>query len=291
MGEQKRREVSGTGLGLRREFLTELRTEALPLSVDFLEIAPENWIHIGGGLGAHLRALTERYPFVCHGLSLSLGGPGPLNERLLRSIKSFMATHGIALYTEHLAYCSGTGYLYGLLPLPFTEEAVRHVATRIGQTQDILGHRIGIENTSYYARMPISEMSELGFTLAVLEEADCLLHLDVNNVYVNSVNHKFDAAAFIDALPSSRIAYMHIAGHDRLNDDLLIDTHGATIIDPVWALLERAYRRHGAAPTTLERDMRIPALADLEPELAMIGTLQRRCGHVLEQTASGERTV
>lgn len=287
MAEQKRREVAGTGLGLRREFLTELGTEALPPGADFLEIAPENWIHIGGALAGHLRALTERFPFVCHGLSLSLGGPGALSERLVRTIKSFMTTHGITLYTEHLAYCSGTGHLYGLLPLPFTEEAVRHVAARIRQTQDILGQRIAVENTSYYAHMPTSDMSELAFTLAVLKEADCLLHLDVNNVYVNSVNHGFDPLAFIDGLPTSRIAYMHVAGHDRLDSKLLVDTHGAPISDPVWSLLEGAYRRHGVAPTALERDMRIPALVDLEPELVRIGTLQRRCDHVLNRPASG----
>ncbi|MHB1567394.1 MAG: HvfB family MNIO-type RiPP peptide maturase [Acidiferrobacter sp.] len=275
--------LRGAGLGFRRELMAELKA-GVPAVVDFFEISPENWIHFGGGPARDLRAFTERYPFVCHGLLLSLGGPGPLNESLLRHIKAFMRTHGIGLYTEHLAYCSDQGYLYDLLPLPFTAEAVRHVAARIARTQEILGQRIAVENTSYYTTMPPSEMSELEFILAVLAAADCDLHLDVNNVYVNSINHRFDARAFIDALPTDRIVYMHIAGHDRVADDLLVDTHGAAIIDPVWALLAHTYARHGVAPTLLERDLRIPPLADLARELAMIAAQQRKHDHGPDRT-------
>lgn len=276
MADRQRAGICGVGLGLRREFLRERRDDTLPVPVNFLELAPENWIHLGGTLARSLRTLTERYPVACHGLSLSLGGPQPLDERLLLRIKTFMAAHGASLYTEHLSYCGGAGQLYELLPLPFTSEAVAHVAQRIRRTQDILGERIAIENASYYASMPISEMSELAFTLAVLAEADCLLHLDVNNVYVNGVNHGGDPRAFIAALPSQRIAYLHVAGHDQLQEHLIIDSHGAPVIDPVWDLLDYTYATHGVIPTTLERDLRIPPLVELAGELARISACQGR---------------
>lgn len=269
-GEQ----VKGVGLGLRRQFLPDLRRPTLAEGVDFLEVAPENWIHVGGQLGAALRAVTERYPVVCHGLSLSLGGPSALDERLLVRVKAFMALHGSGLYTEHLSYSAADGHLYELLPLAFTEESVMHTARRIRQAQDLLGQRIAIENASYYARMPLSEMSELEFTRAVLEESDCLMHLDVNNVYVNCVNHGGDPTAFISALPSNRIAYLHVAGHDKVHDTLLVDTHGSPVISPVWELLSHTYKAHGLFPTTLERDLKIPPLNDLKPELAKIAELQ-----------------
>ena len=169
--------------------------------VDFFEIAPENWIGVGGALGRTLRAFTESHPFVCHGLSLSLGGPAPLDETLLVRIRRFMDAHGISRYSEHLSWCADDGHLYDLLPIPFTGEAVRHVAARIRQAQDILGRRIAVENSSYYAA-PGAEMSELDFIRAVLEEADCELLLDVNNIHVNSVNHGYDAGAFLDAMPA-----------------------------------------------------------------------------------------
>ena len=168
--------------------------------------------------------------------------------------------------------------MYDLLPIPFTEEAVHHVASRIKQTQDILGRRIAVENASYYAAAPISEMDELSFITAVLEEADCDWHLDVNNVYVNSVNFGFDAKAFLqsaaDAGLAGRVVYGHTAGHYEEAPDLLIDTHGATVIDPVWDLLADAYRLFGNFPTLLERDTNIPPLLDLMPEVERIAMLQ-----------------
>jgi len=221
-----------------------------------------------------LRGFTERYPFVCHGLSLSLGGPAPLDELLLHKTRQFMDAHGIQLYTEHLSYCSDDGHLYDLLPIPFTEEAVKYVAARIRRAQDILERRIAIENASFYAAAPIADMDEASFIRAVLLEADCDLHLDVNNVYVNSVNHRYDPLEFIRALPAGRIVYMHMAGHYREADDLLIDTHGAAVIDPVWALLDAAYRIHGVAPTLLERDFNIPPLAELTREVERITRIQ-----------------
>jgi len=264
---------SGAGLGLRRELLPALKAH-VPDAIDFFEIAPENWIDLGGAYGRELRGFTERYPFVCHGLSLSIGGPTPLDEMLLHKTRQLMDTHGIALYTEHLSYCSDDGHLYDLLPIPFTEEAVKYVAARIRRAQDILERRIAIENASYYTPSPVAEMDELGFIRAVLTEADCDLHLDVNNVYVNSVNHRYDAVEFIRALPTERIVYMHMAGHYNEADDLIIDTHGADVIEPVWSLLDATYRIHGVAPTLLERDFNIPPLAELVREVEQIACLQ-----------------
>lgn len=267
--------LHGAGLGLRRELIPALKAQ-VPSAIDFFEIAPENWIDLGGALGRDLQYFTERYPMVCHGLSLSLGGISPLDELFLKRIKSFLDQHHIRLYTEHLSYCSDDGHLYDLLPIPFTSEAVSYVASRIRRTQDILERKIAVENASYYVASPIAEMSEIEFIKAVLEEADCLLHLDVNNIYVNSVNHQFDPVAFLHALPAERIAYIHTAGHYQEAEDLIIDTHGADVIDPVWDLLEETYRTFGVFPTLLERDFNIPPLAELLPEVEHIARLQQQ---------------
>lgn len=266
--------IDGAGLGLRREFMLPLRANGSS-AIDFFEISPENWIDIGGRWAKEFRWFTERFPFVAHGLSLSLGGPAPLDEGFLRRIKAFLDTHRIALYTEHLAYCSDGAHLYDLLPIPFTEEAVHYVAERIRRAQDILERHIAVENASYYVSAPISEMDELFFIKAVLEEADCCLHLDVNNIYVNSVNHGYDPREFLLGLPGERVAYIHVAGHDRDGPDLIIDTHGQPVIDPVWQLLETAYEAFGVFPTLLERDFNMPALEDLAAEVARIAALQQ----------------
>jgi len=267
--------IYGAGLGLRRELIPALKLQ-VPSAINFFEIAPENWIDLGGALGRDLRYFSERFPIVCHGLSLSLGGPGPLDELFLQRIKVFLEQHRIALYTEHLSYCSDDGHLYDLLPIPFTEEAVRYVAARIRRTQDILQRQIAVENASYYVASPVADMSELEFIKAVLEEADCLLHLDVNNIYVNSVNHKYDAVEFLHALPGERIAYIHTAGHYVEAEDLIVDTHGADVIDPVWDLLEETYNAFGVFPTLLERDFNIPPLQELVKEVEHIAQLQKR---------------
>jgi len=272
------RQLQGAGLGFRRDLIPELQAtlkSGLPKAIDFFELAPENWIDQGGRHARDLRAFTEQKPFACHGLSLSLGGMTPLDQVLLKKIKAFMAEHGITLYTEHLSYCSDHGHLYDLMPIPATWEAVKYVAGRIRQTQDILGQRIAIENASYYVAAPINEMSEPEFVNAVLEEADCWLHLDVNNVYVNSVNFGFDPVAYLKQMPAERIVYMHMAGHYQEAEDLIIDTHGADVIDPVWQLLETAYDLVGVHATCLERDFNIPPLAELLPEVERIAAIQK----------------
>ena len=188
-----RHPVAGAGLGFRRALLPELRASDAA-GIDFFELAPENWIHAGGKLARDLRHFSERFPFVAHGLSLSLGGPAPLDENLLRDIRGFLDDHGIRAYTEHLSYCSDEGHLYDLMPIPFTDEAVRWVAGRIRRAQEILERPIAVENVSYYAA-PGARMSEIEFLRAVLDEADCGLLLDVNNIYVNAINHRYDARA------------------------------------------------------------------------------------------------
>jgi len=264
--------VQGAGLGLRRDFLDQAL--ALPPDrVAFWELAPENWIGVGGALGRKLRTLTERSPLVCHGLSLSLGGPAPLDEVFLQRLKGFLDGHGARYYTEHLSYCCDGGHLYDLMPIPFTHEAVTHVAGRIRQVQDRLERRIGIENVSYYAA-PGQELSEIDFLNAVLAEADCDLHLDVNNLFVNAANHGYDPDGFLAQLPGERIAYAHVAGHRLEADGLRIDTHGAPVIDPVWALLRDAYQAFGVFPTLLERDFNIPPLDRLLAEVDTIADIQ-----------------
>ncbi|TBR10417.1 MAG: DUF692 domain-containing protein [Rugosibacter sp.] len=265
--------ISGAGLGFRRELIPELKA-GVPGFVSFFELAPENWADMGGSSAKDLRAFTERYPFVCHGLSLDLGGPSPLDESLLHRTRSFMQQQGITLYTEHLSWCADDGHLYDLLPIPLTEEAVHWVAGRIRHAQDILGMRIGVENASTYLIPPGAEMTELEFIRAVVTEADCLLHLDINNIVVNSLNHGFNAGEFLRALPLERICYMHVAGHHVESDGLVIDTHGADVIDPVWQLLAEAYALCGAVPTCLERDFNFPELGVLGREVEHIATLQ-----------------
>ena len=269
--------IHGAGLGLRRPLLNQLLATP-PLDVNFHEIAPENWIGMGGKAGKALRAMTERFDFICHGLSLSIGSTDALDEQLVRDIKRFMTDHQIKLYSEHLSYCSLGGHLYDLMPIPFTSEAVSHVATRIKRVQDILEQKIAIENVSYYAA-PGQEMTEIDFFNAIVAEADCKVLLDVNNIYVNSVNHGYDAETFLKAMPAQRIAYAHIAGHYKEADDFLVDTHGADIIDPVWQLLDQAYQLYGVFPTLLERDFNIPAIPELLKEVHTIKTLQQTHGY------------
>ena len=277
-------DIQGVGLGLKRELIPQIQSlysNASIANINFVEIAPENWIGAGGKAEADLAWFVEHYPIACHGLCLSLGGPDPLNTSFLKQVKQFLSANKIPLYTEHLSYCSDiqhgqAGYLYDLLPIPFTEEAVKYVAQRIRQTQDILGQRIAVENTSYYVTAPISTMDEITFLNAVLTEADCDLHLDINNIYVNSVNFGFDGHEFLRQIPRERIVYSHIAGHLQVGRDVLVDTHGEAIIDPVWALLEEAYQLFGAFPTLLERDTNIPPLAELMQEVNKIATYQAK---------------
>ena len=275
--------ANAAGLGLRRALLGPLQSLASSQAgagrIDFLECAPENWIGVGGRLGDALRELSAHYPLACHGLSLSLGGIEPLDDDLLVRIRRFLDAHDVPIYSEHLSYCADDGHLYDLMPIPFTDEAVQHVAARIRQVQDSVGRRIAVENVSYYAALPVAEhqqaMSEIDFINAVLAEADCDLLLDVNNLYVNSINHHYDPHAFLRALPAERVRYLHIAGHYDEADDLKIDTHGAAVKPAVWELLDAAYRHCGLRPTVLERDFNFPAFDTLLAEVDAIRSHQQ----------------
>jgi len=266
--------VTGTGLGLKQELIPEI-LEQHPDDIAFVEVAPENWIGVGGARRRDFEQVLEHYPLVCHGLSLNIGGVAPLDTDFLDDLRRFLDDNQALVYTEHLSWCGDSGQLYDLMPIPFTEEAVYHVAARIRQVQDILGRRIGMENVSTYA-MPAGEMSEIEFLNAVLEEADCGFHLDINNIFVNAVNHGFDPYDYLARIPAKRILYAHIAGHYEAAPDLRIDTHGEDVIPEVWSMLDAAYERHGVFPTLLERDFNIPPLNALRAEIVQILEAQQR---------------
>lgn len=263
--------IKGSGLGLRRGMLDEL-SQLTAQQVDFFEVAPENWIGLGGRFGKAFRALTERFPFACHGLSLSIGSSDPLDITFVKAVKQFLDTHKIETYSEHLSYCSHNGHMYDLLPMPFTSDAIDHIVSRVQHVQDILQRPLILENVSTYAKF--GEMDELNFTKEIVKRSGCKLLLDVNNVYVNSINHRYDPVAFIKALPSDAIDYMHIAGHFDEADDLKVDTHGAPVKDDVWQLLKLAYDTHGVKPTLLERDFNFPPIEALLDEVNQIKTMQ-----------------
>ena len=266
--------LKGVGLGLRREMMDELLDD-IPQQVDFWEVAPENWIPLGGKYQKQLNRFTSTCNFVSHGLSLSIGGPEPLDKNFVKDVKAFLDMHNILYYSEHLSYCSGKGHLYDLMPIPFTKQAVKHVVERVKMVQDIIERPLVLENVSYYAA-PGQQMTEQEFTLSVLEESGCLMLLDVNNIYVNSINHNYDAEQFLAAMPTGKIVYGHIAGHFDEADDLKIDTHGADVIEPVWDLLDKAYKLHGVFPTLLERDFNIPPISELLIEVEKIRAIQQK---------------
>lgn len=276
---------SGAGIGLRRGLMSPFQSYGDLNPVQFMEVAPENWMTVGGKAGKSFRAFAEKYPMVLHGLSLSIGGPDELNVAFVKALKKFKTEINSPLYSEHLSYCSDGGQLYDLMPMPFTEAAADYVAERVMRVQDILGERMALENVSYYLTQPNAEMSEIEFINHVISKADCLLHLDVNNIHVNSVNHRYDAFDFLNQLPTDRIAYMHIAGHYNEADDLLVDTHGAAVIEKVWQILEYTYKNYGVFPTLLERDFNYPPVAELLSEVTRIDNLQAKYKQSHEQQA------
>lgn len=254
----------GVGLGLRYSFAEEvLEGEEAP---EWFEVAPENWMKRGGFFRRTLEKIRERFPLVCHGLSLSIGSPDPINRNFLGELREFLDSFDIEVYSEHLSFSSLHGcYLHDLFPLPFTEETVRRVSTKIREVEEILDRPLILENISYYWRPP-GDMEEWEFINAVLEESGAWILLDVNNVYVNSVNHGYDPYNFIAKLDLSRVAYIHVAGHDRF-DGMVIDTHGAPVIEEVYRLLEFTLQRKPSVPVLLERDNNIPPYDELIREV------------------------
>ncbi|MCF6332081.1 MAG: DUF692 domain-containing protein [Draconibacterium sp.] len=255
-----------TGIGFRKDFAEEFLSGSV-LKPGFVELAPENWMNIGGFWKKKLNQLAEMYPIISHGLSLSIGSPEELDMNFLKNVKNFLKEYNIEIYSEHLSFSKcDNAHLYDLLPIPFREDAVKHVAQRIKQVQDYLGQQIAIENVSYYTPVA-AEMDEATFVSQIAEEADCKLLLDVNNVYVNAFNHNYDAKTFINNLPLERVAYIHMAGHTKVAPDLIIDSHGEAIIDPVYELFEWTLEKIKPVPVLLERDFNIPELDELQGEL------------------------
>ena len=294
--------LQGAGLGYRRDLADDFLNLSSNNAIQFMEVAPENWVKMGGSARYKFDQAAERYPLAVHGLSLSLGGQAPLDRELLKNTKALMTQYNSTFFSEHLSYCECEGHLYDLLPMPFTEEAVKHVAQRIRYVQDFLGLQISLENTSYYLHSPTSTMNEVEFLNAIAQEADCGIHLDVNNIYVNGVNHGLlDPYVFLDQVDVKRVNYIHIAGHDEEHSaaqvvedlegesfnkikgayrhlpELLIDTHGEAVKGTVWDLLEYAYQRLPAIPPTLlERDFNFPPFAELYAEVEHIAQLQQK---------------
>ena len=294
--------LQGAALGYRRDLADDFLNLSSNNAIQFMEVAPENWVKMGGAARYKFDQAAERYPLAVHGLSLSLGGQAPLDRELLKNTKALMTQYNSTFFSEHLSYCECEGHLYDLLPMPFTEEAVKHVAQRIRYVQDFLGLQISLENTSYYLHSPTSTMNEVEFLNAIAQEADCGIHLDVNNIYVNGVNHGLlDPYVFLEQVDVKRVNYIHIAGHDEEHSaaqvvedlegesfnkikgayrhlpELLIDTHGEAVKGTVWDLLEYAYQRLPVIPPTLlERDFNFPPFAELYAEVEHIAQLQQK---------------
>jgi hypothetical protein len=251
--------ISGIGVGLRRPFARDILTTSR--QVDFLEIVPENWVKFGGWWRRTLDACRERWPIVPHSVSLSIGGPDPLDGEFLSAISGLCRRLGAPLYSDHVCYAGVEGSpVHDLLPLPFSEQALAHVVGRVREAQERVGVPLALENATFYAHMPGGTMDEAAFLRALIESAGCAMLLDVNNVYVNSRNHGFDPRAFIDRMPLDRVAYLHLAGH-TVQEETIIDTHIGPIIGDVWALYRYTLRRAGRLiPTLIEWDQEIPPL-------------------------------
>ena len=259
--------IQGFGLGLRTEHYADF-SQHPPPGVDWLEIISENYLVPGGKPLKHLDNLRADWPMVMHGVSLSIGGTDALDTPYLRDLRALADWVQPGWVSDHLCWTGVSGRnLHDLLPLPLTETTLRHLADRVGRVQDALGRRLVLENVSSYVRFAADEMTEPEFIAALLRRADCQLLLDVNNVYVSSVNHGFDAHAYINTMPADRVVQLHLAGHSTGDNGLLIDTHDAPVCAAVWDLYAHTLRRLGFKPTMIERDDHIPALDMLLAEL------------------------
>ncbi|MBS0237118.1 MAG: DUF692 domain-containing protein [Proteobacteria bacterium] len=267
------------GIGLRSELLEALCIQPAREDIDFLEIAPENWMGIGGRKRDQLDILADKYPLIAHGLSLSIADTVPLNVGFIRDVCSFLNDYGISIYSDHLSMCrDSSGYLYDLLPVPRRKENIEYLTGRICQVQDIVGRQLVLENISYYHRYE-DQMPEAEFLAAIAEQSGCGLLLDINNVYVNSRNHLEDAVAMVRCLPSNAIVYYHVAGHLELEDGSLLDTHGTKVGEEVVRLGHEVWGWHGPRPLLLERDNQVPSLDELIREV----------GDVQKSIAAGDR--
>jgi uncharacterized protein len=275
-GREERSTIAGVGLGLRWDFLEEV-LEAPALDVAFFEVSPENYMRRGGYYPTALETIGERYPLVTHGLTLSLGAIDEPKRDYMNELRAEVQRLGSPWHSDHLCFATaGDRVLHELMPLQFCKENVTRVADRIRRVEDFLGVPLLIENISYYAHPGRAELPETEFICRVLEKSGAALLLDVNNVYVNAQNHGFDAKQFLRELPLDRVIEIHVAGHSRFDDDLIIDTHGTAVCDPVLDLLSWVLERTGPLPVLLERDNDIPPLDALLDELNTIRTVYER---------------
>jgi uncharacterized protein (UPF0276 family) len=267
------------GLGFRKDIyqnMLDMHGETKPA---FFEIAPENWIDLGGYWGKVLKKLSEENTLTCHGLSLSIGSPDPLNWDFIKKIKHFLDIHNIQIYSEHLSYSQcANAHLYDLLPIPFREDAVKHIVQRIKEVQDYLEKPLALENVSYYTPVA-AEMTESEFISAIVNESGCRMLLDINNVYVNAFNHNYNPHTFIQSLPLDKVAYCHMAGHLKIEEDLIIDTHGEAIIDEVFALYEWALPLLKPVPILLERDFNFPEMHEIHKEMHILEKIAKKTWH------------
>ncbi|TNF48587.1 MAG: DUF692 domain-containing protein [Bacteroidetes bacterium] len=264
------------GLGFRRDLSDDLLSLDTATQPAFIELAPENWVNLGGYWRKVLKSISEKYPITCHGLSLSIGSPDELNWAFIKEVKSFLKEYSITIYSEHLSYSqSNNAHLFDLLPIPFREDAVKHIVERIKQVQDYLEMPIALENVSYYTPVA-AEMSESEFISAIVNESGCNLLLDVNNVYVNAFNHNYNAEKFIGQLPLHKVSYIHMAGHEKVAEDLIIDTHGQAIIQEVYQLFESTLERIKPVPVLLERDFNFPEFHEILSEVNQLEQIAAR---------------
>ena len=264
----------GFGLGLRVDHYEAILAERP--AVDWFEVLTENYLVPGGKPLHYLMRMRERYPLAMHGVSLSIGSSAPLDREYLRQVKALAQRVQPQWISDHLCWTGVAGRnTHDLLPLPYTEEALAHVAERVRMVQEFLGRRILLENVSSYVAFRDSRLSEWEFLAEIARRADCLILLDVNNIYVSAVNHEFDPLAYLEGIPAERVQQIHLAGHEN-HGDYLVDTHDHPVSDPVWELYAAAVRRCGAVSTMIERDDHIPPLAELCAELAQARTLCER---------------
>ena len=263
------------GIGFRRDFSEDL-LKGKVLKPDFVEFAPENWMGMGGYWKKIIDQAVDKYPVNCHGLSLSIGSPEELDWNFIRELKEFLDHYKVNVYSEHLSYTkAANAHVYDLLPIPFRKDAVNHVSDRLKKVQDFLGRRIAIENVSYYTPVA-AEMDEADFINSIVRESDCELLLDVNNVFVNAFNHNYDAKSFIEKLPLDKVAYIHMAGHEQVEPDLIIDTHGQPIIDPVYKLFDWTIQRIKPVPVLLERDYNYEDLEQMKQEMDVLRKITKK---------------
>jgi len=260
--------IKGCGLGLRSEHILDVIPSGF--TPDWLEITPENWMHMPYHYKEAFEEVVSKFPIMAHGLSLSIGSPEALNMGFLKELKVFLDKYKIEHYSEHLSFSSFEGaQTYELLPLPLTRQMIEHVSDRVKQVEDFLGRGLILENSTYYT-VPYAEMQELDFINEVMHKSGAKMLLDVNNVFVNARNHNFDAKTYIKDLDHDKVAYMHVAGHKYYEaDDIIIDTHGADICNSVWELLDYTLG-HVDAPVMIERDNDIPSLSDMQKEYKVL---------------------